>query len=546
MAKKGIDVSYANGNIDWSKVKGSGIEFAILRSTFGSESPSQIDSQYFQNAQGCVKNNIPFATYHFAYFVNEQTAKDEADFAIKKANEYKNYIKFIALDVEEDSVRYAKNMGYNPDWTTCSITFMERVKAAGYTPVLYSNYNWLKNIFNYNKLKNYKLWYAAPDAQSPAYTCAIWQYSWKGKVNGISGDVDMDYLYDDSLFNSIKNTTATNKQETSKTTTVTVFDRDKFLDMARSYIGKNGYYVCQTKLKLGAVYDWCAFAVSAIMKDCGFFGKYTEGVHSFASDEGREGDKKYGTWFLKGAKTVEPGDLIMFRYSSLNPIDKYSASHIGIVEKVNGNTITTLEGNVQGNNYNWAETSTFARCTRYLSDGSVYSFFRPNWKTTTTTSTKTSTASNTKTNSSNSQVTELGSSAVVNYSVKITSDNGVNIRAGASTTKKILGAVPYNTTLKVTKQTSGNGYTWGLITYNGVTGWIALEYTKKVETTVTFKKGDKVKVKNGAVVYGTNQKFSSFVYNTTYQIMEISGNRVVIGINGQVTSAIDKKYLTKV
>ena len=437
-------------------------------------------------------------------------------------------------------------MGYNPDWTTCSITFMERVKAAGYTPVLYSNYNWLKNIFNYNKLKNYKLWYAAPDAQSPAYTCAIWQYSWKGKVNGISGDVDMDYLYDDSLFNSIKNTTATNKQETSKTTTVTVFDRDKFLDMARSYIGKNGYYVCQTKLKLGAVYDWCAFAVSAIMKDCGFFGKYTEGVHSFASDEGREGDKKYGTWFLKGAKTVEPGDLIMFRYSSLNPIDKYSASHIGIVEKVNGNTITTLEGNVQGNNYNWAETSTFARCTRYLSDDSVYSFFRPNWKTTTTTSTKTSTASNTKTNSSNSQVTELGSSAVVNYSVKITSDNGVNIRAGASTTKKILGAVPYNTTLKVTKQTSGNGYTWGLITYNGVTGWIALEYTKKVETTVTFKKGDKVKVKNGAVVYGTNQKFSSFVYNTTYQIMEISGNRVVIGINGQVTSAIDKKYLTKV
>ena len=423
---------------------------------------------------------------------------------------------------------------------------MERVKAAGYTPVLYSNYNWLKNIFNYNKLKNYKLWYAAPDAQSPAYTCAIWQYSWKGKVNGISGDVDMDYLYDDSLFNSIKNTTATNKQETSKTTTVTVFDRDKFLDMARSYIGKNGYYVCQTKLKLGAVYDWCAFAVSAIMKDCGFFGKYTEGVHSFASDEGREGDKKYGTWFLKGAKTVEPGDLIMFRYSSLNPIDKYSASHIGIVEKVNGNTITTLEGNVQGNNYNWAETSTFARCTRYLSDDSVYSFFRPNWKTTTTTSTKTSTASNTKTNSSNSQVTELGSSAVVNYSVKITSDNGVNIRAGASTTKKILGAVPYNTTLKVTKQTSGNGYTWGLITYNGVTGWIALEYTKKVETTVTFKKGDKVKVKNGAVVYGTNQKFSSFVYNTTYQIMEISGNRVVIGINGQVTSAIDKKYLTKV
>lgn len=50
MAKKGIDVSYANKSIDWSKVKKSGIEFAIIRSTFGSESESQIDSQYFQNA----------------------------------------------------------------------------------------------------------------------------------------------------------------------------------------------------------------------------------------------------------------------------------------------------------------------------------------------------------------------------------------------------------------------------------------------------------------------------------------------------------------
>ncbi len=373
MVKKGIDVSYANGSINWGKVKSSGVDFAIIRATFGSESPSQIDNQFFQNAQGCVKYNIPFGIYHFAYFINEQKAKEEADFAIKKASEYKNYVKFIVLDVEEDSVRYARNMGYNPDWTACSIAFLERIKSAGYIPVLYSNYSWLKSVFNYNKIKNYKLWYAAPDANKPYYDCAIWQYSWKGRVNGINGDVDMNYLYDESLF---------------------------------------------------------------------------------------------------------------------------------------------------------ATASTFK---------------------TTTTNTKTSTASNMKTNNSNTtQVTELGSSKAVNYSVKVTSNNGVNIRAGADTTKKVLGAVPYNTTLKVTKQTSGNGYTWGLITYNGVTGWVALDYTKKIENVATLKKGDKVKVKNGAVVYGTNQTLASFVYKTTYQIIEISGNRIVIGINGKVTTAVDKKYLTKV
>ena len=549
MAKKGIDVSYANGSIDWSKVKSSGVEFAILRSTFGSDLPSQIDGQFFQNAQGCVKNGIPFGTYHFAYFVNEQKAKEEADFAISKANEYKQNVKFIVLDVEEDSERYAKSMGYAPDWTACSIAFMERVKSVGYIPVLYSNYSWLKYKFNLDKLKNYKLWYAAPDASKPTYDCAIWQYSWKGKVNGIIGDVDMNYLYDNSLFSATTSTTKTSTTSTAKSNT-TVDDKAKFLNTARSYIGKDGAYVCKTKLGLNYIVDWCAYSVSAIMKDCGFIGKYQGGIYGYASDNAREDNGKYGTWFLKGSQAPQPGDLIMFRYSSfINPLDKYSASHVGIVEAVNGNTITTLEGNVDATGSDWAETSTFKRKTRYLTDSSVYSFFRPNWaKTTSTTqkSTTTNTVKNTQASALKPEVTEISSSAIVNFSVKVTASDGVNIRSGASTSKSILGAVPYNTTLEVTRKTGGNGYTWGLITHNGVTGWIALDFTKKIETAVAFKKGDKVKVKSGAVVYETNESLSSFVYKTIFQIIEISGNRAVIGINGQVTTSIDKKYLTKV
>lgn len=374
MAKKGIDVSYANGVIDWDRVKNSGIEFAILRSTFGSESPSQIDNTYFQNAQGCIRNGIPFGTYHFAYFTNEQKAVEEADFAIKKANEYKQYVKFIVLDIEEDSERYANNMGYYPNWTACCCAFLERVRESGYIPVLYSNYSWLRYRFDFDKVKDYTLWYAAPDASQPAYPCAIWQYSWKGKVDGIVGDVDMDYLYDDSLFVGATHTTGTS------TNTETASNN--------------------TQLKHGRT------------------------------------------------------DV--------------------------------------------------------------------------------------------AEVTEISSSANVDFSVKVTAANGVNIRAGASTTKKILGAVPYNTVVKVTKQTGGGGYVWGLITYNGILGWIALDYTQRVNANAAIKKGDKVRVKSGAVVYGTQTALSSFVYNTIYQVMEVSGDRVVIGINGMVTTAVDKKYLTKV
>ena len=219
-------------------------------------------------------------------------------------------------------------------------------------------------------MKAYKIWFAGPGFSSRKYDAAIWQYSWTGKINGISGEVDMNYLYDESL---IKKSTATVQKTTTTQTTTKVSDKDKFLKQAATYIGKDGYYVCQTKLKLGAIYDWCAFSISAIMKDCGFFGKYTSGVHSFASDEGREGDKKYGTWFLKGTKTPMPGDLIMFKYASFtNPIDKYSASHIGIVEKVNGNELTTLEGNVDGYGDNWAENSSFKTSSKTNSSIDVY------------------------------------------------------------------------------------------------------------------------------------------------------------------------------
>lgn len=413
--KKGIDVSYANGSIDWGKVKNSGVEFAILRSTFGSNLPSQIDSQFFQNAQGCVKNNIPFGTYHFAYFVNEQKAKEEAEFAIAKADEYKQYVKFIVLDVEEDSERYANSMGYKPDWTACSIAFMERIKSAGYTPVLYSNYSWLKDKFDYSRLKKYKLWYAAPDVSKPAYDCAMWQYSWKGKVNGISGDVDMNYLYDAGLFKATNTTatTSTSKPATSTKTTTTVDDKAKFLNTARSYIGKNGNYVCNTKLKLGAVYDWCAFSVSAIMKDCNFIGKYIKAVEGGAGDIPRYSDGKYGTWFAKNQKTPQAGDLIFFRYAGITPTDKYFSSHVGIVEAVSGNTLTTLEGNVDGNNSNWAATSTFKRKTRYLSSADVYAFYRPNWSTekyatsTSTSSTTTQASSKQTTTNASNQIDVL-------------------------------------------------------------------------------------------------------------------------------------------
>lgn len=185
-------------------------------------------------------------------------------------------------------------------------------------------------------------------------------------------------------------TTTTNKTSTEK-----LSDKDKFLNQARSYIGKNGEYVCKTKLGMSYVDDWCCYAVSAIMKDCGFIPKYQPAVYGVAPYPARYGDGKTGTWFAKGTKTPQPGDLIFFKYDGCPTVDKYSSSHIGIVEAVDGNKITTLEGNVDAIGANWAATSIFKRKTHYMTEASMHSFFRPNWGGTTSTSSTTKTSTTT-------------------------------------------------------------------------------------------------------------------------------------------------------
>ena len=157
-------------------------------------------------------------------------------------------------------------------------------------------------------------------------------------------------------------------------------DKEKFLKAAQNLIGKNGYYICITELGLGAVYDWSAFSVTLIMKHCGFLGKYVKGIEGGAGQIPRDADGKYGTWFRKGSKTPEPGDLFFLRYDNYPNHDKYFCDHVGIVKAVSGDKIITLESNVDGWGADWAGTSSFKSKTRSITDSTMYAFYRPHWK----------------------------------------------------------------------------------------------------------------------------------------------------------------------
>lgn len=197
MVYKGIDVSRHNGNIDWAKVKAAGINFAMIRAGYG---VSTIDDKFVTNIKECNRLGIPCGVYWFSYAYTPEMARKEAQAVLKAVKPYKLEYP-IAFDFEDDSVSYASKNGVKMTKklaTSLVEAFCGEIEKNKYYAVNYANPNFLSNYFDSSLLKKYALWLAHwVSGDSPSQNCVIWQYSSKGKVNGISGEVDMNKGYVD-------------------------------------------------------------------------------------------------------------------------------------------------------------------------------------------------------------------------------------------------------------------------------------------------------------------------------------------------------------
>lgn len=196
--KKGIDISYFQGNIDFNKVKADGIEFIMPRCGYGK---SNKDSKFSEYVAGALAAGIEVpGIYHFSYALNEENAREEARQAVKFAQEAglpKETI--IFFDLEYDSVDYAKKYAVNLNKARCiahTNAFCQEVQNHGYRTGIYANHDYLNRMYDDATIKKYIFWYANWNGgKTPSVKCAFHQWSEKGRVNGINGNVDMDYYY---------------------------------------------------------------------------------------------------------------------------------------------------------------------------------------------------------------------------------------------------------------------------------------------------------------------------------------------------------------
>lgn len=187
---KGIDVSKWQGNIDWTAVKNDGVQFAMLRASYGS---STVDPTFETNYQNAKANGIAVGAYHYSYATTLEKATTEVNFFLSEL-QGKQFEYPICIDIEDSSQRKVDQ----ETLTQIALLYLDKLSAAGYYPIIYTSKTWFTSVLDDTQLTSYDHW-LSQWSSSITYSgaVAIWQYTSNGTVSGINSRVDMNTSYID-------------------------------------------------------------------------------------------------------------------------------------------------------------------------------------------------------------------------------------------------------------------------------------------------------------------------------------------------------------
>lgn len=193
----GVDLSYHNDKVDFEKLADSPVEFVMLRCGYRGYTEGGLieDEKFKEYAKAANENNLKLGVYFFTQAITEQEARAEADYVIKLIEDYDiSYpVAFDTEYVEDEEARTNTAELSREDLSKICIAFCERIKEAGYYPMIYASENWFRRKLDVNMLADYDFW--APqylDENDFLYDFTIWQYTDSGNAPGVEGDCDLN------------------------------------------------------------------------------------------------------------------------------------------------------------------------------------------------------------------------------------------------------------------------------------------------------------------------------------------------------------------
>ena len=193
---KGIDVSSWQGDINFEKVKESGIDFIMIRCGFRNLTNADIveDKKFKYNISEAIKYDIPVGVYFYSTARNELEAMEEASFVLNLIMDYKITYP-VAYDFEMFDEKRTKGVSAERINKNAK-AFLEYIEEHGYEGMMYSNLTAINDYWNISDFSEYELWFAHyVDKSSYEGEYGMWQYSDKGRVDGIVGNVDLNEAY---------------------------------------------------------------------------------------------------------------------------------------------------------------------------------------------------------------------------------------------------------------------------------------------------------------------------------------------------------------
>lgn len=189
---KCIDVSEWNGDINFNKVRNTGVTCVIIRAGYGKD-PNQEDNEFQKYYKQAKAAGLNVGAYWYSYATSVDAAKAEVRNCMKTI-QGKEFDLPVFLDVEE----YRQAVLPRRTLTDIISTFCDGIKSNGFESGLYSAKSMLVDSAYPDELSSkYLIWIAAPNtsySDLPSYV-DLWQYSWAGSVDGIRGNVDLNYIY---------------------------------------------------------------------------------------------------------------------------------------------------------------------------------------------------------------------------------------------------------------------------------------------------------------------------------------------------------------
>lgn len=338
-----LDISEHQANVNYSKLKADGVEAVIIRCGRGQ---NIVDKRFHEHLKGCQDAGLPVGFYYFSYAWTVEMAQNEADYCY-------NFIKGIDTkfpifyDWEYDSMKKALEAGHSPSTrliTDMTKAFCERMKEHGYIPGVYANPDYINNHYIYSEISEYPLWLAQYSGEK-SRDCYMWQYTSKGRIAAYNGNLDCSRLYGRPVKHGGTKMGATAQR--------TIEIMDSWVGMSRSagthkpiidtYNAQNplprGYKVKYTDA-------YCATTVSAAFlrqNDVEAIGGAECSCEVMINQA-----KAKGLWEEDGTIVPKPGDIIMYNWDKSTQQNDGMADHVGVVKSIHADTVTVIEGNMNG------------------------------------------------------------------------------------------------------------------------------------------------------------------------------------------------------